>query len=164
MGVLVADRKRGRKVPVWDTAAMVVAGSFSWMLPRAPSLSPADWPDGSGDVPQELFAPFPYDSDDVDGEEEGFPVACVLNRNSREADWASWPASSELDGSAVMVLPKRLNLLGDSAVDMDPPAVLKRSWDSPPVKSGSTLREARWELRPSVMSGVWPGVVAVVDP
>lgn len=48
-------------------------------------MSPADWPDGSGDVPQELFAPFPYDSDEVDGEEEELPVGFVLNRNSREA-------------------------------------------------------------------------------
>jgi hypothetical protein len=64
---------------------MVVSGSFSCMLPREPSLGPAaDCPDGSGDVPAELFAPCPYDSDDVDGEEEELPVGFVLNRNSRE--------------------------------------------------------------------------------
>jgi len=99
---------------------MVVAGSFSWMLPR-PSLTPADCPDGSGDVPHELFAPFPYDSDEVDGEEEEFPVPVgfVVKRNSREAVWFSGLTSSELDGSAVMAPPKRLKLLGDSAVDTE---------------------------------------------
>ena len=64
----------------------MVAGSASCMLPREPSLWPAaDCPDGSGDVPHELFAPFPYDSDDVDGEEDELPVGFVLKRNSREA-------------------------------------------------------------------------------
>ncbi len=91
-------------------------------------MRPADCPDGSGDVPHELFAPpFPYDSDEVDGEDEELPVGFVVKRNSREAVWFSGLTSSELDGSAVMAPPKRLKLLGDSAVDMDPPMVPSRS-------------------------------------